>query len=172
MAMLALRSMTGALCALLLWWGGATPVSSDVRQVYVTDTHMDDVTFTTHILSPFRQVRSLLECVQRCVWNDLCKTLTYLSATGSGSSTCQGHSEWMNSSDTHMGLPHAKTFRLRPPSIPDWRNTSCVSASDCVALVPVYRIYPTESLPVCYKQRCLCTIGYFFSLRQRLCVKG
>ncbi|KAL8591549.1 hypothetical protein ACOMHN_055516 [Nucella lapillus] len=149
-------------------------VSSPLLENYhISNTHIDDVAFTTHISDRLHPVRSLLDCLRQCAADrHRCKAVTFIPGRPA---LCQGHSKVMATGDISVALPRAKTFALGPvpptPNlIPDWVSSRCKSSADCVGLIPDSGLYQPTQLPTCYKKLCLCSPSYFYSVNQKICV--
>ncbi|KAL8591550.1 hypothetical protein ACOMHN_055517 [Nucella lapillus] len=149
--------------------------SLTLEDYYISNTCINDVKFTTHIVNRLHPVRSLLDCLRQCAADrDRCKAVTF--APGSPA-ICQGHSKVMAAGDNSVALPRAKTFAFgpvppTPRRIPDWVSSACESSADCVDLIPDSGLYQSTQLPICYKKLCLCIPGLFYSISQKLCVSS
>eukprot|EP00745_Piridium_sociabile_P036759 TRINITY_DN6635_c0_g1_i4.p1 TRINITY_DN6635_c0_g1~~TRINITY_DN6635_c0_g1_i4.p1 ORF type:complete len:145 (+),score=27.12 TRINITY_DN6635_c0_g1_i4:132-566(+) len=102
-----------ALCVHCVLYSGVTAASSS-QEFRKPDPQINDVNFTDHVLFPFSTVRSLLDCVRQCAGRERCRAFTFVPGPGS----CQGYYVRPASGDSHVDLPHARTFNSPTPPIP------------------------------------------------------
>ncbi|XP_076437529.1 uncharacterized protein LOC143276777 [Babylonia areolata] len=155
-----------ALCCLLLSNNAVVEAGSGQRYFLITNTRLNDVTFTDNILFPFAKVRSLLDCSRLCASRDGCKAFTYVESSRS----CQGHSVRIAAGDANVDLPQARTFNFTIAPILDWVSTTCNSTADCLSKIPEPELYQTSELPGCFRTLCLC-FGSWYSVSKKLCVQ-
>ncbi|XP_025100075.1 fibrinogen gamma chain-like [Pomacea canaliculata] len=134
--------------------------------------NLKNMTAITDLTSESRIVSTRYGCYTSCLDHDLCLAFTLYNTNGTTlKCTChKGSLLSLNkepSSDLYFISPRAKSIlrdekktSLAPSFfLKDWLVADCTSDNDC----------PQKNV-VCFKDRCLCLPGFFFSTRDNTCI--
>ncbi|KAL8580705.1 hypothetical protein ACOMHN_004746 [Nucella lapillus] len=132
-----------------------------VRRTLLTRQKSQDNTIFTENFLWETQSRSRLDCARSCAVDDKCASLTSTVLT-SESVTCRGHSQALTSGGTSKAA--TKYYKKAPTYYLGsmWLTRACTQNSSC----------PTRGDAMCFKGRCLCLPGYYYSLSQDSCQKS
>ncbi|KAL8563134.1 hypothetical protein ACOMHN_022063 [Nucella lapillus] len=168
---MALLYPLGVLCVIHLLRHDLPIVQADSVKPYdIYNTHLNNISFSENILFPFTSARSMLECARHCATHLDCLAFTYIPRSGSA---CQGYAVQVAAGDPSEYLPSARTFAfiVTSPAKPDVLTSDCLYRSDCVKRMSDLDGIRSDQPFVCFKQQCLCPIGYFYSVSEKICLR-
>ncbi|KAL8568126.1 hypothetical protein ACOMHN_027649 [Nucella lapillus] len=128
-------------------------------------TRLRDRQFQDGQLFTITGLTSAVQCARLCSANTQCHTFTFTPegsqlGSGSRSGSCQAHDVVVTSESSSTSVVGAVTYQLFKNGDGAWLGSSCVANTACARP-------PTK----CLQGQCMCTPGYYFSLRSNMCVQ-